>query len=124
MYHAVWFLFAGRIDEAVARMQEGLKLDPFGYEWYWDAYACALVLAGKYGEAVTAYEKMTAPAPWTFLYAAIAQVNLGNLASARSLVSRYRQSGAKLSPEDWIKLDSHVDELVTERLVADLRKAL
>lgn len=124
MHHALWFLFAGRIDEAVARMQEGLKHDPFGHEWYWDVYSCTLVVACKYREAIAAYEKMTEPAPWSFLYAAIAQVNMGDLPSARSLISRYRTSDAKLSPEDWIKGDPYVDVSVTERLVSDLRKAL
>ena len=124
MYHALWFLFMGRIDEAIARMQEGVKRDPFGHEWFWDVYSCALVLGGKYREAIAAYEKMTAPAPWTLLYAAIAHVNLGDLASARSLISRYRQSDAKLSPEQWIGMDCYVDRQVIERLLADLRKAL
>jgi TolB-like protein/class 3 adenylate cyclase/cytochrome c-type biogenesis protein CcmH/NrfG len=124
MYHAFWFIFAGQIDEALARLQEGLKRDPFGREWYWDVYSCALVVAGRYREAIAAFDKMTAPGPWSFLYAAIAQVNLGDLSSARSLVSRYRESDAKLSPEDWISMEAYVDPTVTERLLSDLRKAL
>jgi tetratricopeptide (TPR) repeat protein len=124
MLQALWLSYAGRVEEAIASMREALKRDPFGHEWYWDDYAGVLVVAGKYDEAIAAFDKMTAPAPWSFLYAAIAQVNLGNVASARSLISRYQQSDAKLSPEDWIRMDPYVDERVTERLVSDLRTAL
>jgi TolB-like protein/cytochrome c-type biogenesis protein CcmH/NrfG len=124
MYYAFWLMFAGRLDEALLHMQEGLKRDPFSREWYWDVYACALVLAGRHQEAIAAYDKMIAPAPWTYLYAAIANVNLGDLSGARSLVARYRESNDKLSPEDWIRMEAYVDPAVTVRLLSDLRKAL
>ncbi len=83
MLHAMWCLYVGQVEQAVNRMQECLKRDPFAHDWFWDVYCMTLVVADRHGEALAAFEKMIAPASWTFVYAAIAHVNLGNMDAAR-----------------------------------------
>jgi len=124
MHHGLWLCYMGRLDQALVRMREGLKCDPFAHDWFWDVYSLALMVAGKYGEALAAFERMMTPAPWSFVYAAIAQVNLGNMAGARALLARSRQSNPNLEPEDYVRIDPYVDPAVPERLIADIRKAL
>jgi predicted Zn-dependent protease len=122
--HALWYCFAGHIESALAAMQEALKRDPFGHEWYWDVYCIVLVVAQRSAEAITAYDKLVAPAPWSYLYAAIAQVNLGQIDRAHALVSSFRQTNPTITPEQQILMDPYVDKSIADRLIADLRKAL
>jgi hypothetical protein len=83
-----------------------------------------LVVAQRYEQALAAYAKLTAPAPWSFLYAAIAQVNLGRLDRARTLVSSFRQTNPTITPEQQILMDPYVDSGITDRLIADLRQVM
>jgi TolB-like protein/Tfp pilus assembly protein PilF len=124
VYHAMWQCFVGHLEQAITSIEEALKRDPFGPEWYWDGYCIVLVVAERYKEAIAAFAKLIAPAPWSFLYAAIAQVNLGNLDRARALVSSFRQTNPRITPEQQILMDPYVDKGIADRLVADLRKAL
>jgi adenylate cyclase len=122
--HANWHCFSGHAEQAIAGMQEALKLDPFGHEWYWGDYCVVLVVAQRYEEAVAAYEKMVAPAPWSYAFAAIAHVNMGNLERARDLAKRCLEANPGFPPEDYFLTDPYIDPAVPERMIADFRKAL
>lgn len=122
--YGLWHCFSGHLDKAAACMEDALKRDPFGHEWYWDDYGITLVVAGRYAEAITAYDKMVAPAPWSYAFAAIAHVNMGNIERARDLARRCLEANPGFPPEDYFRSDPFVDPAVPERLIADLRKAL
>jgi len=124
MLHGIWYGYAGHVEQALAVIEDVLKRDPFGHDWYWDIYCDTLVVALRYEEAIAAFNKMVTPASWSYLYAAIAQVNLGNLDVARTLVTSCRQANPALSPEEQMLMEPFVDKSVTDRLIADLRKAL
>jgi adenylate cyclase len=124
MHYALWHCFAGHVEEAIVRIQKVLDRDPFAHDWFWDVYSLTLVVAGKYEEALAAFERMMTPAPWTFAYAAIAQVNLGNLDGARKLAVQFREAASNISIEEYFRIDPYVDPAVPERLTADLKKAL
>jgi len=124
VYHAIWQCFVGRVEQAIASIEGALKRDPFGPEWYWDGYCIVLVVARRYDEAIAAFDKLNSPAPWSYLYAAIAQVNLGKLDRARALVSSFRQTNPTITPEQQILMDPYVDSGIAARLIADLRKVL
>jgi adenylate cyclase len=124
IYRALWLCYAGRVAEALGNMQDVLKCDPFGPEWFWGAYSIVLVVAGRFNEAIATFEKMVLPHQWELVYAAIAQVNMQNMSAARELVARATRSNPGLSLEDNVRYDPFVDPALTERLVSDLRKAL
>ena len=124
MHYANSLCYAGRVDQALVLMQDVLKRDPFGHDWYWDLYCIALVAMARHSEALAAFEKVSAPAPWSYCYAAIALVNLGETVRARDLLALCRQDYPELSPEDYVRLEPYVDGNVIERLIADLKKAL
>lgn len=124
VYHAMWQCFAGQVEQALVSIEDAFKRDPFGPEWYWDAYCIVLVVARRYDEATAAYQKMVSRAPWSHLYAAIAQVNVGNLDRARTLVSSFRKTSPAITPEQQISMDPYVDKSTMDRLITDLRKAL
>src|SRR5262249_35795414 len=105
MLHAMWFTFMGETDQALVRMQQALTRDPFAHDWFWDDYCITLVVAGRYSEALTAFKKMAAPAPWSYVFAAIAQVNLGNAASAKSLIAQSLEAGPGMPLEDYFWKD-------------------
>lgn len=123
MHYAIWLCYAGHIERSLIVMQEVLKRDPFAHDWFWDVYCMALVVAGKYDDALAAFGRMVMPPPWTLVYAAIAKINLGDTAGATTLLARSRQCDPNMSPEDYIRVDPYVDEEVPERLIADIKKA-
>jgi tetratricopeptide (TPR) repeat protein len=122
--HALWHCFAGHVEQAISGMQEALRRDPFGHEWFWDDYCIVLIVAQRYEEAVAAFEKMVAPAPWSYAFAAIAHVNMGNLERAKDLAKRCLEANPGFPPEDYFLLDPYIDRTVPERMAADLRKVL
>ncbi len=124
MLYAMWLCYAGQVDAALVRMEDVLRRDPFAHNWFWDLYCVALVVSGRYREALAAFEKMVMPPPWTFAFAAIALVNLNDIPAARELASRWREAEKDISPEDYFGNDPYVDRAVPGRLIADLRKAL
>ena len=124
MHHALWHCYAGNMEQSITRMQDVLKRDPFAHDWFWDVYSLALVVGGRYQDALAAFERLVIPGPWTFVYAAIAQVNIGNIGQAKALVARFKEADPRMSPEDYIRVDPYIDPAVPERLIADLRKAL
>jgi adenylate cyclase len=124
MMHAQWLVYAGKVEEALARMEYALMRDPLAHDWFWDAYSMALVVAGKFSEALSAFEKIMLPPPWSYVPAAIAHINLGNLERARDLLVRCQEANPQVTPEDYVRYEPYVDPAVPERLIADLRKAL
>jgi adenylate cyclase len=118
--YGLWHCFSGRVDEAVACIEDALKHDPFGHEWYWDDYCIVLVAAERYEEAIAAYDKMVAPAPWSYAFVAIAKFNLGDVKGAKEFLARF-ETASKVSSKDLIYTDPWVPTLA-ERLLADLNK--
>jgi tetratricopeptide (TPR) repeat protein len=124
MMHAQWFVYMGQVERGLAHMEYALTRDPLAHDWFWDAYSMALVVAGRYDEALRAFDKMAMPPPWSYVPAAIAHVNLGNVERARDLLLRCREANPQSSPEDYVRFEPYVDPAVPERLIADLSKAL
>jgi adenylate cyclase len=118
--YGLWHSFSGDVDRGLVWIEDALKYDPFGHEWYWDDYCIALVAAGRYEQAIAAYDKMVAPAPWGYAFVAIAKLNLGDMKGAKSFLARF-ETASKVSVEDLIRTDPWTPA-VAARLLADLNK--
>jgi adenylate cyclase len=97
--YGIWHCFSGRVDQAVACIEDALEHDPFGHEWYWDDYCIVLVAAGRYEEAIAAYDKIMAPAPWSYAFVAIAKFILGDTKGAKNVLARYKAE-SQVSADD------------------------
>ena len=122
LLRALCLMYMGRTEEAVSEIERILERDPFANDWFWDDYCIVLVVAGRHKEALAAFDRMVTPAPWSYVFAAIAQVNLGNRGAAKQLLESCLKADPQMPPEDFIRLDPYGDLSVPERLIADLHK--
>jgi Flp pilus assembly protein TadD len=77
---------AGKTVEAIAWLQESIRRDPLGPEWYRNNLAWAYYLAGRYEDALS--ELQTVNRPRRLLIAAI-YVRMGRSEEARAAMARY-----------------------------------
>lgn len=77
---------AGRTDEAIAWLQEALRRDPMGPEWYVANLAWAYYLAGRHEDALRELQKMSRP---RYLLMAALHVRLGRMEDARAAVEQF-----------------------------------
>jgi tetratricopeptide (TPR) repeat protein len=122
MLHALSLVYTGEVDRAIARMQYALARDPYAHDWFWDDYLIALVVAGRYKEALVAFEKIAAPPFWSYYYAAIAHLHLGDMGGATRLLTRFNEASPEMPAEVCIRDEPFADPTVPERLLADIRK--
>jgi tetratricopeptide (TPR) repeat protein len=86
--------FSGRGDEAVAPFSEALRLsprDPFNFAWHY-LLAFALLVAGRYEEALCAVEKSVrenASVPGAYRVRAASLIELGRIDEAMSALAGF-----------------------------------
>jgi adenylate cyclase len=74
---------AGKTDEAVEWLQESIKRDPKGPEWYTGNLAWAYYLAGRYKDALAELQKLNKPRP---LLLSAVYINLGRIEEAQAVM--------------------------------------
>jgi len=93
-------LYLGQLDEALAAIDMALRLDPFGNEWFWDGRGIVLMIAGRFEEAVEAFQHMSQPASWTIAYEAICLAALGRPDAARATIDKFRRIAPSRTARD------------------------
>jgi len=88
--------YAGRIDEGIDNLKQGIRLDPFPPYWYFYQLGLCYRQKGQYEEALTAYQKAL-------------QQNPDNLLNYLSLAAIYilldRQEEARSAAKKVLELD-------------------
>ncbi|MGK9168588.1 adenylate/guanylate cyclase domain-containing protein [Inquilinus limosus] len=115
---------AGKPDQAIDWLEEVIRQDPKGPDWYIGNLASAYYLAGRPADAVAEFEKMQKP--WT-LYLAAAWVRLGKLDEARAIIAKFMKENPGYTIRDeavWpSKKQPQLKEPLLTAYLDDLRKA-
>jgi len=79
--------YAGRLDEAIGHLKQGIRLDPFPEYWYFNYLGRCYRMKGQYEEALTEFKKALQVSPEAF-------DNLLGLASIYALLDRQEEASA------------------------------
>ncbi len=129
VYHAILagdLDLAGRSDEAIALLKKAMRLEPSYQPWYLSTLGDAYTSAGKYEEAVKAYEQLLERRPGSTLGHAGLIVNymwLGQENKARSYASKLLELEPTFTLSSYRKQQKYKDAAYVERKLDALRKA-
>ncbi len=118
--------FAGRPEEAIPLVEQGLRLSPRSVVDYLPVLAQAYYLTGRYEEAIATYKKVLAVAPHyplAHLGLTVVYSELGREEEARAAAAEILLLNPKFSLEALKQRLLYKDPAVTERILAALRKA-
>jgi tetratricopeptide (TPR) repeat protein len=85
--YALWLNYCGRGDEAVETIQEALRRDPYGHEWFWDIQGIIFATQGMHRESVDAFRRMSTLPPWSRCYMAASLAKLGEPSEVRAILA-------------------------------------
>jgi adenylate cyclase len=130
VYHAILAYnlnYAGRPDEAIALFKKAMRLEPTYQPWYLGSLGDAYTSAGKYEEAVEAYEQLLKRRPESASGHVGLIVNhmwLDRQNEARSYASKLLESKPKFTLSSYRKRRlRYKDAAYVERLLDALRRA-
>ena len=111
----------GKWDEALDRVREAMRINPYHPDWYWNVLCAVLYSAGKYGDAAEALSRATQRGFWNRCYQAACLAQMGRIDEAAAAVAEARRmrpdsSLAVLRSRDFSPADS-------ARFIDGLRKA-
>lgn len=111
----------GQHDDAVDRVRESMRLNPYHPDWYWQVLAAVLHSAGRYADAAEALGRAARRGFWSRCYLAACLAQMGRMDEAAAAVAEARRlrpdcSLAKMRSRDLSAADA-------ERLIDGLRKA-
>jgi TolB-like protein len=113
--------YRGYFEEAIDRVREAMRLNPYHPEWYWVNLGSVLYQAGKYADAAEAFGRVTGPGYWVHCrvagcYAELDRMSEAKEAAANALRLRPDFSVAKLRLREC-------QPAIAERIRYGLRKA-
>jgi len=113
--------YRGHFEEAIDRVREAMRLNPYHPEWYWVNLGSVLYQAGKYADAAEAFGRVTGPGYWVHCrvagcYAELDRMSEAKEAAANALRLRPDFSVAKLRLREC-------QPAVADRIREGLRKA-
>jgi tetratricopeptide (TPR) repeat protein len=109
---------AGRTVEAIAWLQESIRRDPLGPEWYRNNLAWAYYLSGRYEDALIELRALNKP---RWLLMAAIHARLGHSGEARAVMARYLAEFPRQTLRDEARWP--LIEPLKSRWLADLREA-
>jgi hypothetical protein len=90
--------YVGRGEEALATIQEAIRRDPHGQEWFWDIEGILFIMQGMYSEAESSFAKMTALTCWNRCLLAFCLMKTADLAQAKAILKEFRPGTPNLTP--------------------------
>jgi tetratricopeptide (TPR) repeat protein len=117
---------AGRAEEAVGFIQQGMRLNPYYPDWYAFNLGNAYRLLGRTEEAIAAHRDALIPNPNLLLaHLGLAGIysELGREEEARAAAAEVLRISPAFSLEKWKQFSPQKDPLILERQVEALRKA-
>jgi tetratricopeptide (TPR) repeat protein len=111
----------GEWDQAIDRVREAMRINPYHPDWYWNVLGSVLYSAGKYGDAVEALGRATQRGFWNRCFQAACLAQIGRIDEAAAALAEARRmrpdsSLARMRTRDFNPTDS-------ERFIEGLRKA-
>ncbi len=75
--HGRLLLYLDRPEDGLLRVREAMRLNPFHPNWYWNIYGRCLHTAGRYEEAIEAFNRIESRQFWGLAYLAACHAMLG-----------------------------------------------
>jgi adenylate cyclase len=119
--NALWTCYMGNLPEAIAEVEQGLRRDPFPLEVFWDVYGIVMTVAGRWEEALAAFNQMSTLPPWSPVYMAICYEALGQPDTAKAWLAR-ASGRSSSSIARFLVGESFRDPAVIERFTGALRR--
>ena len=121
--HANWLTRTGRPTEALQRLDEAMRRDPFSPTWLWEMRSNALFHLGRYEEAIAALRAMSTLHPWHFAHLAAAYAHLGRLADAHRELANFLQAKPGATVAQVAVAEPYQTSALLTPLLSGLRKA-
>jgi TolB-like protein len=121
--HAMWLTYVGRPKEALQRLDETVRCDPFPTTWYWGVRGVTLFQLRRYKDAIDVFNKMPIQHAWDHAYLAAAYAHAGLLDDAHGQSAAYRAARPTIALADFVPLLPYKDQQPLEHLIEGLRKA-
>ena len=121
--HALLLNFTSRSDEALRKLDDAQRRDPFAVEWYGDFRGIHLTTTGRYRDAVACYEKLDRVTPWSLAYLAVCYAELGETTEARDTLAKLKSHWPEQTIDKIIdhEMDYFEDPSVCNRFRSILR---
>jgi TolB-like protein/class 3 adenylate cyclase len=121
---SVFLASAGRIDEAIEWMQEAIRLEPTGPDWFHGSLSFYYYLAGRPEDALAEYQKVKQP--WGPNLAAV-YARLGRIDEARTVIAAFEKNIPGYTLKDEANYPAgkqpQLKEPLQQAYLDDLRKA-
>jgi tetratricopeptide (TPR) repeat protein len=119
---AEWLTYIGRMEEALQRLDDTMRRDPFPPSWYWEIRGMTLFQLRRYEDVIGAFNNMTILHPWNHAYLAAAHAHAGRFADAVRQVALYRAAGAGPPLIEIAAVEPYKDSELVNHLVDGLLK--
>lgn len=111
----------GRYEEAIDRVREAMRLNPYHPEWYWVSLGNIFYLARRYEDALESFKHRSGPGYWLLARIAACYGQLGRMEQARAAAAEVMRlkpdfATSKLRYPNWAASD-------VERVREGMRKA-
>jgi Tfp pilus assembly protein PilF len=121
--HSSWLTYVGRPNEALQRLDDTVRYDPFPTSWYWSIRGVTLFQLRRYNDAIEAFNNMPIQHAWDHAYLAAAYAHVGLLDDAHRQLAAYRAAKPTITLVDFVSLQPYKDQLPLDHLIEGLRKA-
>ena len=121
--HSSWLTYVGRPNEALQRLHDTVRYDPFPTSWYWSIRGVTLFQLRRYNDAIEALNNMPIQHAWDHAYLAAAYAHVGLLDDAHRQLAAYRAAKPTITLVDFVSLQPYKDQLPLDHFIEGLRKA-
>jgi adenylate cyclase len=113
----------GRSEEGIEWARKAMRLNPYHPNWYWHCLARVLHTAGRYEEALDAYNRIMDRPSFFHAYVAACHAEMGRMAEARAHVFLALEAKPDFSVGAWGKTLPLKSDADLQRFLDGLRKA-
>ena len=121
--HGRLLMYLDRPEEGLQRVREAMRLNPYHPNWYWNLEGRCLQSAGRYDEAIAAFERIDAPQFWVEAYLAACHAMCGHSERAADHLRRLRAMRPDFRLSVFRKVLPYRNEASLQRLLETFRKA-
>jgi adenylate cyclase len=114
---------AGKLAESIGLVEKAERLDPRNRDLYEYDIAVAYALMGRYGEAIPILKATNPNIPWKHVWLATVYSELDRQEEARAEAAEVLRISPHFSLKQWQQRLPYEDPAVSERCLANLRKA-
>lgn len=121
--HGRLLMYLDRPDEGLKRVHEAMRLNPFHPNWYWNIEGRCHHTAGRYDQAIAAFERLDTPQFWNEAYLAACHAMSGRHEQAAHHVRRLHEMLPDFRLTTFRKIFPYSNSDTLERFLDTFRQA-